>query len=70
MAKEPSVKEITALLAYLIKHNQDHAAEIMELARDARLLGKGDAYEHIVRGVELLGESNKSLQAALAALEA
>jgi hypothetical protein len=67
---ETSVREITALLEYLIKHNQDHAGEIMELADRAQVLGNGLAYRHIVKGVELLNDSNASLQAALAALEA
>ena len=67
---ELSVQEMTALLTYLIKHNQDHAQEIMELAERAQGLGHGQAYQHIVRGVELLNQSNDSLQAALAELEA
>ena len=65
---ELSVQEMTALLTYLIKHNQDHAGEIMELAERARDLGHAEAYQHIVRGVELLDSSNQSLRAALAAL--
>ncbi len=67
---EPSIREITALLDYLIKHNRDHAGEIMELAERAQSLGHTAAYGHIVRGVDLLNESNESLQAALTALEA
>jgi len=65
---EPSIHEIKGLLDYLIKHNQDHAGEIMELAERARDLGHAEAYQHIVRGVELLDSSNQSLRAALAAL--
>jgi hypothetical protein len=54
----------------LIKHNRDHAGEIMELAERAQNLGNTAAYEHIVRGVDLLNDSNESLEAALAVLEA
>jgi hypothetical protein len=68
-AMEP-IREMTALLDYLIKHNREHAAEIMELAERAQSLGNTAAYEHIVRGVDLLNDSNKSLQAALKELEA
>ncbi len=66
---EPSLQEIKALLEYLIKHNQDHAHEIMDLADQAQTLGNTEAYRHIVRGVDLLHDSNDSLLAALAALE-
>jgi len=61
---------MTALLDYLIKHNRDHAGEITELAEQAKSLGHDDVYESIVRGVDLLNQSNESLQAALEALEA
>ncbi len=67
---ESTLQEITTLLEYLVKHNQDHAGEIMELAERAQVLGNAVAYRHIVKGVDLLNESNESLQAALAALEA
>jgi hypothetical protein len=67
---ETSIREIKALLDYLIKHNQDHAGEIMDLAERTQTLGNTEAYQHIVKGVDLLKESNESLQAALAALEA
>lgn len=64
-----TLTEIKSLLEYLIKHNRDHAGEIMELAERARTLGNTAAYQHIVKGVDLLNESNESLQAALVALE-
>jgi hypothetical protein len=63
------MEELEALLRYLVKHNEDHAAEITELADRARDLGKQDAYEHLVRGVQQLLESNQSLRAALTTLE-
>jgi hypothetical protein len=67
---EATLQEITTLLDYLIKHNRDHAGEIMALAERAQVLGNTVAYRHIVNGVDLLNESNGSLQAALDALEA
>jgi hypothetical protein len=66
---EPVLKELEVLLEYLVKHNQEHAKEITELAARAQALGKTAAYEHLKRGVDLMNDSSKSLQAALAALE-
>ena len=67
---EPVLQELEVLLEYLVKHNQDHAVEITELASRAQALGKPAAYEHLTRGVDLMNDSTKSLQAALAALKA
>lgn len=61
-------EELEALLEYLVKHNRSHAGEIMDLAVRAEGLGKTEAYDHLVTGVARLNESNKSLEAALAAL--
>jgi hypothetical protein len=61
--------ELEVLLEYLVKHNQEHAAEITELAARAEALGKQTAYDHLTRGVALMNDSNTSLQAALTALE-
>ena len=52
-----------------MKHNQEHATEITELAARAQALGKTGASEHLTRGVDLMNDSTKSLQAALAALK-
>lgn len=66
---EQVLQELHILLEYLVKHNQEHAAEITELAARARAQGKTAAYEHLTRGVDLMNDSTRSLQAALAALE-
>jgi hypothetical protein len=66
---EHTLQELETLLQYLVKHNEEHAAELMELAGQARALGKQDAYDNLAQGVELLSASNKSLRAALATLE-
>ena len=65
---ESGMRELEALLEYLVKHNGDHAGEIMDLAARAEALGKVEVYDHLVRGVDLLNDSNESLKAALAAL--
>ena len=64
-----TMEDLTALLQYLVKHNEEHADEIVELAGRARELGREDAYGHLLRGVELLRDSNTSLRAALVTLE-
>ncbi len=66
---EHTLQELETLLEYLVKHNEEHAAEIMELAGRARDLGRQQAYDDLTQGVDLLTASNKSLRAALAALE-
>jgi hypothetical protein len=66
---EHTMEELATLLHYLVKHNEDHAAEIMELADRARDLGQEDAYDQLVLGVRLLRDSNASLQAALVTME-
>ena len=66
---EHNTEELVALLRYLVKHNEDHAGELLELADRARELGQQDAYGHLARGVELLRDSNASLRTALSTLE-
>jgi hypothetical protein len=62
------MEELQALLEYLVKHNSEHAAEIMELADRARQFGGPEAYDHLAHGADLMLESNKSLQSALTVL--
>jgi hypothetical protein len=66
---EHTLQELETLLQYLVKHNEEHAAELMQLADQARALEKQEAYGHLTQGVEQLSASNRSLRAALAALE-
>jgi hypothetical protein len=65
---DDAMRELEALLEYLIKHNGDHADEIVELASRAEKLGKVEVHDHLLRGVGSLKDSNESLEAALAAL--
>jgi hypothetical protein len=62
------MQELETLLEYLVKHNTDHAGEIMDLAKRAQDLGKNEVYNHLLTGVDLLNRSNESLKAALAVL--
>lgn len=62
------IAELEALLAYLIKHNAEHAGEIEDLAARAETLGNKAAHEQLIAGVAKLKESNESLESALKAL--
>lgn len=63
------MQELRALLEYLVKHNQEHAAELADLAKRAQALGRDEAYKHLVTGIDFLKDSNKSLSRALTALD-
>jgi hypothetical protein len=67
---DDDMRELSALLGYLVKHNTEHASEITALAERAKSLGKTAVYDGLVKGVDLLNGSNDCLKAALAALEA
>ncbi|MCX8022162.1 MAG: hypothetical protein N2745_05250 [Syntrophorhabdaceae bacterium] len=62
---EDDMKELDALLNYLINHNTEHADEIKDLAEKARAHGKVEVSESLIKGVEFLNMSNESLKKAL-----
>jgi hypothetical protein len=62
------MKELDALLDYLIKHNKDHAEEITVLAEKAKSLGETTVYDNLTKGVEHMERSNESLEKALSVL--
>ena len=64
-----AIEELRLLLDYLVKHNQEHANELMDLAERVKAQGHKKAYDHMAKGVELLNGSNQSLQEALDELE-
>ena len=64
-----AIEELRLLLEYLVKHNQEHANELMDLAARVKAQGHETAYDHMARGVDLLNGSNQSLQEALDELE-
>jgi len=59
------LKELEALLNYLINHNEDHAQEIVELAVKAKEMGKEEVNNNLAKGVEYLKYSNEMLKKAL-----
>ena len=62
------MKELDALLDYLIKHNKDHAEEITALAQKAKDFGEIAVYDNLTKGVEHMERSNESLEQALGIL--
>ena len=62
---QSDMKELDSLLDYTIRHNEEHAKELENLAQKARKLGKGRVDEEIKRGVEQLNQANQSLERAL-----
>ncbi len=62
---QSDMKELDSLLDYTIRHNEEHAKELENLAEKARELGKGRVDEEIKRGVEQLNQANQSLERAL-----
>ena len=65
---DAEMKELDALLDYLIKHNKDHAEEITVLAQKAKGLGENSVYDDLTKGVEHMERSNESLERALSIL--
>ena len=57
--------ELKQLLVYLIGHNDDHAKEVTELARQARDLGNPEASARLMEGIQLMQASNKKLEEGL-----
>ena len=62
---QPEMRELDGLLDYTIRHNEEHAKELKDLAEKARALGKSLVVEEIKKGVEQLIQANQSLENAL-----
>lgn len=65
---QDTMKELDALLDYLINHNKDHADEIIALAKKAHALGRNLVHDDLMRGVEAMNISNEHLMRALKGL--
>jgi hypothetical protein len=65
---ETGLRELEALLEYIIKHNTEHAEEINTLAQKAASLHRDDVSINLIRGVEKMEESNADLTQALESL--
>ena len=63
------VEELLALMGYLVKHNDAHAQEVADLARELQVAGKGVAYDEIMDAVSDFDMVNAKLAAVLEKLK-
>ena len=63
------LKELKALLSYMIKHNDEHAGELKDLAEKAKSLGNTVAYDELIVGVKEMKKANERLRNALTKLK-
>ena len=58
-------QQMSALLDYMLKHNQHHAAELDQLSQKLRAQGKGNVADQILKAVEEFEKGNLYLSLAL-----
>lgn len=58
-------KETVALLTYMLQHNEQHAAELDQMAENLKKLGLEDAAKQITEGVADFQKGNMRLSLAL-----
>lgn len=58
-------QQLTALLTYMLQHNQSHAAELDQMAEKIRSAGMEQAAEQIKKGVDEFQKGNMYLSLAL-----
>lgn len=63
------VKQTTALLSYMLTHNQSHAAELDQMAEKVRALGMDQAAEQIKKAVDEFQKGNLYLSLALSTVK-
>ena len=61
----PQGDKMTALLDYMLKHNESHAAELDQVAEKMRAAGKAAAAEQIKKAVDEFQKGNLYLSLAL-----
>ena len=57
--------ETVALLTYMLQHNEQHAAELEQMAENLKKLGMDDAAKQISEGVSEVQKGNMRLSLAL-----
>ena len=61
--------ELKALMSYMVKHNQAHAAELEKLAKQLQTMQMPQAYEQVMQAVADFEKGNLRLSAVLSAME-
>ena len=64
-AGAPPLEELLVLMKYLVSHNDAHAQEVADLARELLSAGKNDAYDEIMDAVSDFDMVNAKLAAVL-----
>ncbi|MCD7745924.1 MAG: cobalt transporter [Lachnospiraceae bacterium] len=67
--EEPQGDKMVALLDYMLKHNEHHAAELDQVAEKFRADGKGAAAEQIKKAVDEFQKGNLYLKLALSMVQ-
>ena len=62
------MEELLTLMRYLVSHNDDHAQEVADLARELQIAGKDIAYDEIMDAVSDFDMVNAKLDAILSQL--
>lgn len=65
----PQGDKLTALLDYMLKHNEHHAAELDQVAESLRKAGKAAAAEQIKKAVDEFQKGNLYLGLALSSVK-
>ena len=63
-------EELLALMKYMVGHNQSHANELAQLAKQLQDVGENTAYEQVMLAVSDFEKGNLRLSTVLAALGA
>ena len=68
MENAPPLKELLVMMKYLVSHNDAHAQEVADLARELMVAGKDVAYDEIMDAVSDFDMVNAKLAAILSKL--
>lgn len=66
---ESELTRFLTLLNHTVEHNKEHIEKLKNLAKKAQELGKTEAHDDIVKGVEQMSRANEALQNALKGLK-
>ena len=62
-------EELMALMKYMVGHNQSHANELAQLAKQLQDVGENTAYEQVMLAVSDFEKGNMRLSVVLTSLE-
>lgn len=65
MENNDTIKELTALITYLVNHNESHTKELEELGESLKKEGKLEAYNDVLNAVSDYRKGNEKLKSSL-----